>query len=141
MVISDEIKFPRPLHIDPYKKEKQIDAMSGINPVARIGKFKKEWQQDRGRKDGKRKWLPLALAAEKNIRNQIDAINDQLESQNILIHLVLVKRGTEYSLDLYDCTDQKVCNMVHDIVIDIHDIPHLLRSLQRESGILIDTIS
>ena len=39
MVISDEIKFPRPIRVDPYRTEKKVDPIDGLSPVARIGAF------------------------------------------------------------------------------------------------------
>lgn len=140
MVISDELKFPRPITVDPYKKETQVEAMDGITPVARIGKFKREWQQGRGR-PRKRNWVPLSDASEASVRRLVDRINEHLLSHQILIHLVLSRHGDSFSLDVYDCTRDDVCTIIHDMVIDLQELPALLGKLQRESGIIIDTVS
>lgn len=140
MVISDEIKFPRPITVDSYKSEKKVDAVDGITPVIRIGAFKKEWTKRRGG-EGSRNPGPLTAAGEEAIRKLIEQINDHLETQKILIHLVLRKEKEGYSLDVYDCTSNDACSVIHDIIINLEDLPSLLHNLQQESGILIDTVS
>lgn len=141
MVISDEIKFPRPIKVDSYKSEKKIDALDGIAPAVRIGAFKKEWQRRKGVERGKREPTFLGFDEERAIRSLIYKINDHLEEQNILIHLVLIKEEDGFTIDVYDCTSGDTCKVIHDIIINVEDVPTLLRNLQQESGILIDTVS
>ncbi|MBA3004564.1 MAG: hypothetical protein FP813_12055 [Desulfurivibrio sp.] len=140
MVISDEIKFPRPIRIDPYRKEKKVDPIDGITPVARIGAFKREWQ--RGKESRRNQEESLFLSPEEtSVRRLVAQVNTHLENQNILIHLVLIKDENGYSLDVYDCTGNEQCSIIGDVVIDLNDLPVLLKNLQQEAGILLDTIS
>jgi len=140
MVISDEIKFPRPIRIDPYRKEKKVDPIDGITPVARIGAFKREWQ--RGKESRRHQEESLFLSPEEtSVRRLVAQVNTHLENQNILIHLVLIKDENGYSLDVYDCTGNEQCSIIGDVVIDLNDLPVLLKNLQQEAGILLDTIS
>lgn len=140
MVISDEIKFPRPIRIDPYRKEKKVEPIDGLAPVARIGAFKREWQ--RGKESRRHQEESLFLSPEEtSVRRLVAQVNTHLENQNILIHLVLIKDENGYSLDVYDCTGNEQCSIIGDVVIDLNDLPVLLKNLQQEAGILLDTIS
>ncbi|OGQ98563.1 MAG: hypothetical protein A2505_01800 [Deltaproteobacteria bacterium RIFOXYD12_FULL_55_16] len=140
MVISDEIKFPRPIRIDPYRTEKKVDPVNGLAPVARIGAFTRDWQRDR---DGRRQQGQTLLSAteETAVRRLVAQVNLHLEKQKILIHLVLIKDEHGYSLDVYDCTGNEQCAIIGDVVIDLNDLPVLLKNLQQEAGILLNTIS
>lgn len=160
MVISDEIKFPRPIRIDPYRSEKKVDPIDGPAPVARIGAFKREWQrnreerrqkerrqqerrqQERRQKERRHKEQSFFPSAEEtSVRRLVEQVNTHLENQKILIHLVLIKDEHGYSLDVYDCTGNEQCSIIGDVVIDLNDLPVLLKNLQQEAGILLDTIS
>ncbi|HIJ89489.1 MAG: hypothetical protein OEV89_01340 [Desulfobulbaceae bacterium] len=140
MVISDEIKFPRPIRIDPYRSEKKVDPIDGLAPVARIGAFKREWQRDKDTRQ-EHKQSPFPSAEEAEVRHLVEQVNTHLENQKILIHLVLIKDEHGYSLDVYDCTGSDQCSIIGDVVIDLNDLPVLLKNLQQEAGILLDTIS
>jgi len=140
MVISDEIKFPRPVRIDPYRTEKKIDPIVGASPVLRIGAFKREWHRAREeRRQGGRG--PLPSGDEISLRRLIEGVNAHLERQNILIHLVLKKDENGYAIDVYDCSYNDCCTVVGDVVIDLDDLPELLIRLEQEAGILLDTVS
>jgi hypothetical protein len=140
MVISDEIKFPRPIRIDPYRKEKRVDPIDGLSPVARIGAFTREWQRNReGRRRQEQALLPST--EETSVRRMVAQVNTHLENQKIPLHLVLIKDAHGYSLDLYDCSDNEQCSVIGDVLIDLNDLPVLLKNLQQEAGILLDTIS
>lgn len=138
MVISDEIKFPRPIRIDPYRKEKKVDPVDGLSPIARIGAFRRDWQRNKERRQ--RKEL-LPSPEEASVRRLVQQVNTHLENQNILIHLVLIKGEHGYSIDVYDCTFDDQCAIIGDVAIDLDDLPELLKNLQQEAGILLDTIS
>ena len=139
MVISDEIKFPRPMRIDRYGAKKKIAPIDGLSQVARIGAFTREWQ--RNREDRRQQEQILPLPEETSVRRLVEQVNTHLENQRIPIHLVLIKDEHGYSLDVYDCTGNEQCAIIGDVVIDLNDLPALLKNLQQEAGILLDTIS
>jgi len=140
MVISDEIKFPRPIRIDPYRSKKKVNPIDGLTPVARIGAFTREWQRNREeRRQKEQAFLPST--EETAVRRLVGQVNTHLENQKILLHLVLSKDERGYSLDVYDCTGNEQCSIIGDVVIDLNDLPVLLKNLQQEAGILLDTIS
>ena len=139
MVISDEIKFPRPIRVNRYDPKKKIAPIDGLSQVARIGAFTREWQ--RNREDHRQQEQLLPLPEETSVRRLVEQVNTHLENQRIPIHLVLIKDEHGYSLDVYDCTGNEQCAIIGDVVIDLNDLPALLKNLQQEAGILLDTIS
>lgn len=140
MVITEEIKFPRPIRVDPYHSEKKVEPLDGTSPVARIGAFRREWQRNREeRRSRARDELSARDAA--SLRRLIDMVNARLESRGILIHLVLIRDQDGYAIDVYDCTGNERCTIVGDVIIELDDLQELLRHLEQESGILFDTVS
>jgi hypothetical protein len=142
MVISDEIKFPRIRPVDPYRADRKVEAVDGTPPIARIGAFKREWNRRRG-ETAHRPQQASALSPDETeaVRHLVERVNTSLEDHRILLHLVLVKAGEGYVLDIYDCTGSEACTVVRDFDIAIADLPLLLRNLEEAAGLLIDTVS
>ena len=142
MVISDEIKFPRVTVVDPFTTERQVVSVDGVNPVHPIGAYLREWQRRRrGTPRAEREPVPLPISREKAVGRLIARINEHLEQRKVQLHLVLVKEDDGYTLDVYDCSSDEACVIIRDIVISVDELPDLLRNLQEEAGILIDTVS
>lgn len=141
MVISDEIKFPRLPKVEPYKADKKVEAVDGPMPVARIGAFKREWNRRRGEEQAAQERENFLTADEETIKKMVARVNNRLEEQQIQLHLLVIKGDDGYMIDVYDCTSGDRCTIVRDIVIDLEDLPILLRNLEEETGILVDTIS
>ena len=112
MVISEEIKFPRPIRIDPYRSQKKVAPIDGLAPVARIGAFRREWHRDKKERRQQAQAF-LSPGEETAVRSLVEKVNNHLENQKI----------------------------IGDVVIDLNDLPVLLKNLQQEAGILLDTIS
>ena len=141
MVISDEIKFPRPIRIDPYRADRKVEAVDNVPPIARIGAFKREWNRRRGEAFQGRQPQPLGPDEADGVRLLVERVNTSLADHNVLLHLVLLKTDEGYLVDVYDCTSQTACTVVRDLEVSLEDLPVLLRNLQEEAGLLIDTIS
>ncbi|MFZ5775952.1 MAG: hypothetical protein ACOY3Z_10765 [Thermodesulfobacteriota bacterium] len=140
MVITEEIKFPRPIRVDPYRAEKKVAPVDGTPVVSPVGAFRREWQRSREERHTRgREELPPRDEA--TIRRLLAMINSRLEARGILIHLVLIRDQSGYSIDVYDCTGNERCAIVGDVVVELADLEALLRHLEQESGILLDTIS
>lgn len=139
MVISDEIKFPRPIKVDPYRTEKKIDPVDGTPPVTRIGAFSREWQRRRQEQQERRPYT--GPNDEESVRRLVDTVNTHLKNQDIQIHLLLIRDENGFAIDVYDCTRGDRCEIIGDVVIDLEDLPVLLKNLQQETGILLDTVS
>jgi hypothetical protein len=141
MPISDPIKFPyrNPLSsqtVSPYLIPK-LPPVNNITFTARLNEFKKKFKKP----SEKQKQSKAVLSKEKliQIKSMIRKLNNDLEQQGILIHLILIKDEDGYAIDVYDCTDEN-CAVVSDLIINIDDMPSLLRNLQKESGMLIDQV-
>jgi len=144
MVISDEIKFPRPIHVDTFpSKEEVVLPAEGVAALKRVGAFQKEWSRSRqqsGKKKEKQKF-GLLPGGRQHVRDLVDQVNNHLEKQGILLHLVLIKEEDGFTLDVYDCTDNKVCTVIRDFVVNYDDLPTLANKLESETGLLLDTVT
>lgn len=153
MVISDEIKFPRSIKIDPYRPKKKVDPVDGLSPIARVGAFTREWRRWReerrrgrvdrrqGKNDRRQRQPPFTTQEESAVRRLVQQVNNHLGSREIPIHLLLTKDERGYSIDVYDCTGNEKSAIIGDVCIALDDLPVLLKKLQQEAGILLDTIS
>jgi hypothetical protein len=139
MVISDEVKFPRLAKIESFRADKKVGTLEGPLPVARIEAFMREWGRRRGEGQPRTKF---SSTDDETIKKMLDRVNTRLEEQRIPLHLLLINDADRgYLIDVYDCTGEDRCSIVRDIVIDPDDLPLLLRNLEEETGILVDTVS
>ncbi|MDP2107218.1 MAG: hypothetical protein Q8J76_14570, partial [Desulfobulbaceae bacterium] len=79
-------------------------------------------------------------AAMREVHRLLDEINTQLAAQGTMIHLAMVANEEGVAIDLYDCSDANVCRCIHDISIDINDLPILLARLMQKTGIMVDRV-
>lgn len=144
MVISDEMKFPRPIHVDTFpSKEEVVLPTEGIAALKRVGAFKQEWSRSR-QQSGKRKEkqkFGLLPGGRQHVRDLVDQVNNHLEKQGIMLHLVLIRDDDGFTLDVYDCTDNQVCTVIRDFVVNYDDLPDLSSKLESETGLLLDTVT
>lgn len=141
MVISDEIKFPRVLPVEAYRADRKVEAVEGTPPIARIGAFKREWNRRRGAQHQASRAATLSPEEAAAVRFLMERVNASLEDHRIMLHLVLVHTDEGFSVDVYDCTGNEACSVVRDFEMAISDLPILLRNLEEEAGLLIDTVS
>ena len=140
MVISDELKFPKTTPVDPFKTETKVKNIDNIPPVEKIGNFRRQWKKNPERKSNEKGKKLLTEEESKTVRSMVEQVNKDLTNHNVLIHLVLTQDDDGFSLDVYDCTDNYVCKVVKDIIINVNDLPVLIRNLQQEAGLLVDTV-
>lgn len=138
MVISDEVKFPRPPRIDTGESPLTIREIAGINPVLPIKQYQKKWRRGENRSYVEGVEAHLTDEAERDLQLLVSQVNRNLEKAGIAIHLGLVREEGGYALDIYDCTNGLVCRIVRDEAIHISDLPSMLKNLQQEAGIMID---
>lgn len=138
MVINDELKFPQIPRTEPFAPERKIDAIDQAAAIERIGNFKKRWENNPERQTfyGSRK--RLTAENRKTVQTLVRRVNEDLASQSILIHLLLVQDEEGFYIDVYDCTDQKVCKIINDFAISVEELPLLVRNLLQERGLLVD---
>lgn len=141
MVISDEFKFPRPITPAPYRSERKVGAVDGITPIARIGAFKREWSRSREEERRRQEGAYSSPADGQSVRRLVERVNNHFANQSISLRLVLTSAENGYGIDVYDCTETDRCVIIGDVIIDPTDLPLLLRKLEQETGLLLDTIS
>lgn len=141
MVISDELKFPLVVPVDPFRKERKVEAVFAIPAIARIGAFRQGWNRNREEERPPPKRRRLDADQEREVRRQMERANLNFENHDIQLRLLLTRTEEGYQLDLYDCTGDTVCQVVADLLVTFDDLPALLRNLEEEGGLLIDTIT
>lgn len=141
-MVVHEIKNPMPAQ--PTKlvpEERELDPVFAASAIARVKRFKQEMEKNREferRRQGRR---PLTPETHRTVREMVEHVNANLEKNGILVHLVLSKNEEGYAVDVYDCTNNQVCEVIRDIYIDLDDLPSLIRKLQQETGFIVDTVS
>ena len=85
--------------------------------------------------------LPGTLSAEKSIRFNIDLVNKDMAASGLPLHFVFAKRGEEFALDVYDCSDTFACWLTHEVPFALSELTTILSSLQYETGIILDARS
>lgn len=138
MVISEEVKFPRPPRIETGESRLTPREITGIDPVLPIRYITRKWRRGERRPFGEESMDGLSNEAEKDLHLLVHRVNADLEKANVPIHLGLVREERGYALDIYDCTDGLACRIVRAEAIHIRDLPAMLKNLQQEAGLLID---
>jgi hypothetical protein len=135
-----EIKNPVPPFGPAVPRSENPGPVRRPTPVIRIKRYQGRQEQAKQRPGGKGPAL-IPAADEKMLRLLLRQFNDNLERHGIPLHLVLLVEDEGYLLEIYDCTRQQVCMVLRDLEIQAGDLPALLGKLQREAGLLVDTIS
>ncbi|MBC8318003.1 MAG: hypothetical protein H8E41_08855 [Desulfobulbaceae bacterium] len=139
MVITGEYKFPPRPRIDTGESPLKVSEIPGVSPTLPINFIRKQYRHGTGTGYLETVDDTLPEGAERALQFLILQANSDFASHGIDIHLGLVKSGEGYKLDIYDCTDGHVCNLIKDNIIHIEELPVLIRNLQQEAGILLDT--
>lgn len=120
-------------------EREDLRPVDGLAPIERIGRFVKEWARGKGQGYSRKEGALFPPVEGKEVRNMVADANERLQQQGILVHLVLMQGEDGLYIEVYDCTDEISCRVIHDIEIDISDLPTLMRNLYQESGLLVDT--
>lgn len=137
-----EIKKPAPLPVKkPTPTRKDVSPVEKVVAATPVDKLLKRWRRTKERHGENRRKAPLSQEAKNDVRTLIEKTNTAFQRQSVPIRLVLTQEADGYVIDVYDCHDDGACRIVRDLVIDLDELPVLLRNLDRESGILVDTIS
>lgn len=137
-----EIKKPIPTPVKrPTAIRRDLPPVEKVMAAMPVDKLLERWRRPKEQHGVERRKAPLTQAAKSDVRAMIARANNDLQRQAVPIRLVLIKEEDGYVIDVYDCLDDVVCQVVGDLVIDLDDLSILLRNLERESGILLDTIS
>jgi len=139
-----EIKKTTPPPSEPPKQiRRDLAPVEKVTPATPVDQLLKRWRRNKGQQ-GRQQRRPSVLSpsAERDVRATISKVNANLARQSLPIHLVLIAAGDGYVIDVYDCqVHDNACQVIGDLIIDLDDLPILLRNLTQEAGIIIDTVS
>lgn len=140
-----EIKDPAAVvtNVQPKPLRPDIEPMIAVQQTQPIGRLLggRREQRVRGREGRSRRMMALDDASVREVRRLLAEINTQFAAQGTMVHLTMVEDEDGVAIDLYDCSDSNVCRCIHDISIDIADLPVLLARLQKKTGIMVDMVS
>ena len=139
MVITGEYKFPPRPRVDTGESALKTGEILGVSATLPLNYIQKQYRHGTGASYLESVDETLPEGAERTLQLLIFQANQDFASHDIAIHLGLVKSSEGYRLDIYDCTDSHVCKLVKDNTIHIEELPKLIRNLQQEAGILLDT--
>ncbi|MDH3359834.1 MAG: hypothetical protein OEL55_03100 [Desulfobulbaceae bacterium] len=125
----------------PEPRRRDLPPVEKVASVRPVDVLLRQWRRPKDQQGQERRKTSLTQAVKSDVRSMIARANDNFHRQDVPIRLVLIKEEDGYVIDVYDCHDADVCQIVGDLLIDLDDLPTLLRNLERESGILLDTIS
>lgn len=141
MVISDEFRFPLVLPVKAYRQERKVVPVDAVASAARLGVFKREWERDRDEARPSPRRQYLNAEEEREVRSLVAQANRGFERNDIFLRLLLTKTADGYLLDIYDCASDEVSLIITDLTITIDELPTLLRNLEKEMGLLVDTVT
>lgn len=139
-----EVKNPTPPPPDPAPIRKDLHPPVPIGRVRPIDPLvlRQEWEK---RKITKRKEAgqPVETGlrpplAEKAIRDLVRQTNEDLAASGVPLHLVLTRNEEGFALDIYDCSDNVVCEVTQEVPLDLNNLLTTLDNLEHEAGIIVN---
>ncbi|MCX5865665.1 MAG: hypothetical protein NT087_06025 [Deltaproteobacteria bacterium] len=139
-----EIRNPTPPPPDPSPIRK------GVHPPLPIGRvrhvdplvLRQEWEKrkkNRSKETGSQEGTPpRPPLAEKSIHQMIKQANEDLAASGVPLHLVLAKNDEGFALDIYNCSDDAVCQMTQEVPLDLNNLLTTLDNLEHEAGIIVN---
>lgn len=128
---------PAPPEPKPLRREVVRPVPLGrVRPVDRLV-LRREWEK---RKENQRReeLLPRPPLAERSILQMVSQVNEDLAANGLPFRLVLANNNGEYSLDIYDCSDDTLCRLAQEVPLDLKELLTTLDNLQHETGIIIN---
>lgn len=120
---------------------RDVDPVFDIEMASHVKRFEKVYEQSRDQRQNSKEESSAFTRSHDTVREMVERVNNNLEKHGILVHLVLKKDDDGFSVDVYDCTSNEVCEIIRDMIVDLNDLPALIRKLQQETGFIVDTVS
>lgn len=137
MVITAEYKFPPRPRVDTGEEPIRPHRIEDITPVVSLNHMARLWKRRRGRSYLKEK--EFLSEAEENLQSVVDQVNENFQVNNMDIHLNVARIRNKYVLDIYDCSDQRLCRLIGKRGVSLEDLPEFLRRLQEKVGLVLNT--
>ncbi|MFA6899280.1 MAG: hypothetical protein WC256_03625 [Desulfurivibrionaceae bacterium] len=144
-VAAYEIRNPSPPPADPTPIRKEVHPSLSIGRVRPVDPLvlRQEWEK---RKKSRSKETesqedntqPPPPLAEKSIQQMIKQANEDLAASGVPLHLVLAKTEEGFALDIYDSSDDAVCQMTQEIPLDLNHLLTTLDNLEHEAGLIVN---
>ena len=64
--------------------------------------------------------------------------NEDLAASGVPLHLVLTQNEEDFALDIYDCSDNGVCEITQEVPLDLNNLLTTLDNLEHETGIIVN---
>ena len=139
-----EVRNPTPPPTDPLPTRKDIHPPLPIGRVRHVDPLvlRQEWEKrkkNRSKETGSQEETPpRPPLAEKSIHQMIKQANEDLAASGVPLHLVLAKNNEDFILDIYDCSDNAVCQMTQEVPLDLNNLLTTLDNLEHEAGIIVN---
>jgi len=139
-----EVRNPTPPPPDPVPTRRDLHPPVPIGRVRPIDPLvlRQEWAK---RKKTKRKEAGLTgeselrpPLAEKAIRDLVRQANEDLAASGVPLQLVLARNEEGFALDIYDCSDEAVCEVAQEVPLDLNNLVTILDNLEHEAGIIVN---
>ena len=75
---------------------------------------------------------------EKAIRDLARQANEDMTANGVPLHLVLVQNEEGFALDIYDSSDDAVCEVKQKVPLDLTHLLTILDNLKHEAGIIVN---
>lgn len=143
-VAAYEVRNPTPPPAEPRPIRKDLHPPLPIGRVRPVDPLvlRQEWEK---RKKAKYKESgyqgeaePRPPLAEKAIRDLMRQANEDLAASGAPLHLVLAQNDEGFVLDVYDCSDDGMCQVTQEVPIDLNHLLTLLDNLEHEAGIIVN---
>ena len=137
-----EIKKPTASPVQqPAPKRPDLTPVEKVAAATPVDRLLRRWRRPKERPREERRRAVLSQTDTSDVRAMIARVNNDFHRHEVPVRLVLIQEEDGFVIDVYDCHDDVACRIIGDLIIDLEDLPILLRNLERESGILLDTIS
>lgn len=139
-----EVRNPTPPSPDPGPIRKDLHPPLPIGRVRPVDPLvlRQEWEKrkkTRQKETGNPETAePRPAMAEKTIRDLVKQANEDLAASGAPLHLVLARSEKGFTLDIYDCSDDAVCEMAQEVPLDLDNLLTILDNLEHEAGIIVN---
>ncbi len=122
-------------------RRKEITPTLPVNEMRSIDHLLVNRQRrERNGKKRKNKMVSLEREPLQMVKRLSARVNEHLLACHIPVELVVVEVDEHYGIDVYDISEGHERELIRDVDISFNDLHALLRSLQQETGIMLDKV-
>lgn len=130
-------KTPKPIRKDLHPPL-PIGRVRPVDPLVLRQEWEKRKQAKYKESENQGEPTPRPLLEEKAIRDLVRQANEDLAASGAPLHLVLAQNADDFVLEVYDCSDEAICQMTQEVPIDLNHLLTLLDNLEHEAGIIVN---